>query len=286
MTSTRSSTTHPTLPDGVEIVPRKFVFRDLDSIPKYWFGGNKIITHLENTFSILIPPGERFFIQSVRNYSDRAADKAADRVDDPEFSKLVQAFIHQEGHHTRAHNEFNRHLGQHGLDIEREEAYAAKVMARASRWLPKKIQLGITVFFEHLTATGAHVLFDEPRIAGEMHPEALRFWRWHAAEELEHKAVAFDLLRRVGGGYFTRMFSVFVGLIMIGPAFAIMAHRMIKEDPTPVSDEMRAQAQRIDKISRDAQTPLLLAYFKPGFHPWDQRDEKHLAEFYASPEIA
>jgi predicted metal-dependent hydrolase len=267
----------PTLPTGVDIVPRKFTFRDLDSIPKYWFGGNKVITHLENTFSILIPPGERFFIQSVRNY--------ADRVEDPEFARLVQAFIHQEGHHTRAHNEFNRHFAEHGIDVEREEAYAARVIARASRWLPKKIQLGITVFFEHLTATGAHMLFAEPEIARQINPEALRFWRWHAAEELEHKAVAFDLFRRVGGGYVARMLSVFVGLVVFGPLFAIVARRMIKDDPTPVTDEMRAQARAIDKLSREIQTPLLLAYFKPSFHPWNQHDEAYLASFYADPEI-
>jgi predicted metal-dependent hydrolase len=267
----------PTVPDGIDIVPRKFIFRDLASIPKYWFGGNKLITHLENTFSILIPPGERFFIQSVRNY--------ADRVDDPEFAKLVQAFIHQEGHHTRAHNEFNAHLASHGIDVAREEAYAAKIMERASRWLPQKIQLGITVFFEHLTATGAHMLFAEPEFARQIHPEALRFWRWHAAEELEHKAVAFDLLRRVGGGYMVRMVSALMGLLWFGPAMAIMARRMIKADTAPMTDEMRAQAKALNALSRKVQTPLLLAYFKPSFHPWDQRDEAYVAEFYASPEI-
>jgi len=278
MTSSTALAAPPTLPSGVEIVPRRFQFRDLDSIPKYWFGGNKIVTHLENTFSIMIPPGELFFIRSVRNY--------ADRIDDPELAPLVQAFIQQEGHHTRAHNAFNAHLADHGIDVKREEAFAARVMERASRWLPKKIQLGITVFFEHLTATGAHVLFAEPELAGRMHPEALRFWRWHAAEELEHKAVAFDLLRAAGGGYWTRMISVAVGLLWFGPAFAIMARRMIKADPEPTTEAMRADAREIDRISRRAQTELLKAYFRRDFHPWQHRDEAWVAEFYASPEIA
>ena len=66
-----------------------------------------MLTHVENTFSILIPPGEGFFIRSVRHY--------ANRVQDPEFAKLVQAFIQQEGHHTRAHHEFNRHFKKFGV---------------------------------------------------------------------------------------------------------------------------------------------------------------------------
>jgi hypothetical protein len=267
-----------TIPDGVQIVPRRFVFRELDSIPKYWFGGNPLITHIENTFSILIPPGERFFIQSVRNY--------AGRVRDPEFAKLVQAFIAQEGHHTRAHHEFNRHFEKFGIGVSREEAYAARAMERASCILPKKIQLGITVFFEHLTATGAHMLFAEPEIARHIHPEALRFWRWHAAEELEHKAVAFDLFGKVGGGYGTRVFSALVGLLWFAPAFIRMARRMLKEDPGPITPEMRAQARAIDRRARAIQTPLLLAYFKPGFHPWKVDDAPYLAEWSASADVS
>lgn len=266
----------PTVPEGVEIVPRRFAFRDLESIPKYWFGGNAIITHVENTFSILIPPGERFFIQSVRNY--------ADQVDDSELAKLVQAFIAQEGHHTRAHHQFNRHFEQFGIGVAREEAYAARVMERAARYLPKKMQLGITVFFEHLTATGAHMLFAEPEIARMIHPEALRFWRWHAVEELEHKAVAFDLLRKAGGGYWTRVFSALVGLLWFAPAFVRMARRMMKEDPEPVSDAMRAEARALDRKARAIQAPLLLAYFKPGFHPWKVDDAPYMDEWYASAE--
>jgi hypothetical protein len=265
-----------TVPEGLEIVPRRFAFRELDAIPRYWFGGNALITHVENTFSILIPPGERFFIQSVRNY--------AHRVRNPAFAKLVQAFIAQEGHHTRAHHEFNRHFERFGIGIEREERYAARVMERASRYLPKKIQLGITVFFEHLTATGAHMLFAEPEIARLIHPEALRFWRWHAVEELEHKAVAFDLLREVGGGFVTRVVSAFVGLLWFTPAFVRMARRMMREDPQPITAEMRAQAKEIDRRARAAQLPLLLAYFKPGFHPWQVDDAPYVAQWLAERE--
>lgn len=270
----REDATTPTIPDGVDIQPRKFVFRDLDGIPQYWFGGNPLLTHIENTFSILIPPGERFFIQAVRNYSDR--------VQDPEFAKLVQAFIQQEGHHTRAHNEFNRHFQKYGVDIEGEEAVAARLMAAGTRRLPKKIQLGITVFFEHLTATGAHTLFSEKELSELMHPEALRFWRWHAVEELEHKAVAFDLLRQVGGGYWTRLFSALVGVAWLAIPLVRMAKRMMKNDPTPITPEMRAQAREINRKVGSVQTRLLLAYFKPGFHPWKVRDEGYVAEWYAS----
>ncbi len=87
------------LPDGVTIQPRTFEWHELESVPQYWFAGNPISTHVENAFSILIPPGERFFIRSVRHFEDRATD--------PEQEDLIRAFVQQEALHTRAHNEFN-----------------------------------------------------------------------------------------------------------------------------------------------------------------------------------
>ena len=62
------------LPEGVAIVPRRFEFRELSSVPQYWFAGIPFLTHLENAFSIMIPPGERFFIQSVRYFERRVTE--------------------------------------------------------------------------------------------------------------------------------------------------------------------------------------------------------------------
>jgi predicted metal-dependent hydrolase len=79
------------LPDGVVVQPRRFEFRDLQSVPQHWFAGNPIVTHIENAFSVLIPPGERFFIRSVRHYEHRA---------DPELADLIRGFLQQEAQHT------------------------------------------------------------------------------------------------------------------------------------------------------------------------------------------
>jgi predicted metal-dependent hydrolase len=245
-------------------------------VPQYWFADNPIVTHMENAFSLLIPPGERFFIRSVRNYEDRAAD--------PEFKDLIRAFIEQEGLHTRAHNEFNARLKRFGVDVQREIAYANRVFAWMQKVLPKKVQLGVTVFLEHLTATGAHMLFTEPVVAESMHPQALRFWRWHAAEELEHKAVAFDLFEQVGGGYLLRIFSAMTAVLLLALPLHRIARRMMKEDPTAITSAMRQQARDLNRKVMQPQLRMIGQYFKPGFHPWDVDDLRHLEEWYASPE--
>ena len=135
----------------------------------------------------------------------------------------------------RAHNEFNRSFRRFGVGVDREMAYADRVMSALQRYLPKKMQLGVTVFLEHVTATGAHMLFMEPLVAESMHPETLRFWRWHAVEELEHKAVAFDLFKMVGGGYFLRAFSAIAALLLLALPFGRIVRRMRKE-PSPPSN--------------------------------------------------
>jgi len=266
------------LPDGVTIQPRAFEFRDLDDVPQYWFAGNPVLTHIENTFSMLIPPGERFFIRSVRHFEDRASD--------PEMRRLIRAFVQQEGLHSRAHNEFNASLDRFGIDAEREHAEADKAIARLEKRLSPRMRLGATVFLEHLTATGAHTLFAEPWVAERMHPEMARFWRWHAVEELEHKAVAFDLFRAIGGGYLLRVFSAIAAVVLLALPFDRMVRRMVKQAGQPITPEMRKEARDLNRKIAGAQLRMLAKYFKPSFHPWDCDDEPHLRAWYASPEAA
>ncbi len=256
------------------IQPRKFEFEDLKSVPQYWFADNPIVTHIENAFSILIPPGERFFIRAVRNYEDQATD--------PELADLIRAFVQQEGLHMRAHNELNASFKKFGVDVDREVAYAERVFAWIEERVPKKIQLGMTAFLEHLTATGAHILFTVPAAAEAMHPEMERFWRWHAVEELEHKSVAYDLFQNIGGGYFTRVFSALTAIVLLARPFERIARRMIVKDPHRVTTAERSAARDLQRKLTLPQIRLIAQYFKPGFHPDSYDDRGYLAAWYTA----
>ena len=265
-------------PDGVTIQPREFSFADVDAIPQYWNMGNPVLTHFENAFSIMIPPGERFFIDSVRHYEKR--------VTDDEGRELIRAFVQQEGLHGRAHDRFNASYAKFGIDVRKQQRYADRVFARLRRWLPWRIQLGITVFAEHLTAVGAHTLIENDDAEDEMDPQMLEFWRWHAAEELEHKSVAFDLFAKVGGGYVTRMVSVLIAVALLTvPMLRITKGMMDDDTHTPTRAERKEAAAFQRKILRQ-QAGMLLAYFKPSFHPWQIDDTAMLEDWYRSGSIA
>ncbi len=260
-------------PDGVSMQPREYAFEDLEAIPQYWNMDNPILTHFENAFSIMIPPGERFFIDSVRHFEGR--------VDD-EGRELIRAFVQQEGLHGQAHDTFNATLAAFGIDVEGQQRYAARTFRRARRWLPAKVQLGITVFSEHLTAVGAHTLLSSDTVQDEMHPQMLDFWRWHAAEELEHKSVAFDLFGKVGGGYVTRMASVLAAAVFLAWPMVRITRSMMRDDPHVPSRSERRQAAAFQRQILRQQSRLLLAYFSPRFHPWQIDDTEMLQRWYRS----
>ncbi len=259
-------------PDGVAMQPREYSFEDLEAIPKNWTLDNPLITHFQNAFSIMIPPGERFFIDSVKAFEGR--------VDDEEGKALIAAFVRQEGLHGEAHDRFNASIARFGIDISRQQSYAERVFRRTRRWLPARIQLGITVFSEHLTAVGAHALLSSPEAADELEPQMLSFWRWHAAEELEHKSVAFDLFTRVGGGYFTRMASVGAAALFLALPMLRISRSLVREDPEVPTTAHRRQAREIGWRDVKEQAPLFLAYFRPGFHPWQIDDTEMLEDWY------
>lgn len=260
------------LPEGVAVQPRKPDVEAVRKLPKLWFGGNPAITAASNVFSIYIPPGERFFIRSVRHYKDR--------LKDPEQIALVRAFMQQETLHGKAHDDYNDSFRDYGLDVDFESHYAEKTFNWIEKYVPAKLCLGMTVFSEHLTAVGAASSFVDKNFIEWADDDAVEFWQWHAAEELEHKAVAFDVLTRVGGGYFTRVFSALLTLVlMIVPLFRSYK-RVYRALNTRMTKEHRRQLRTMQNSdAAKIQMKLILEYFKPGFHPWKQDDSGLLRDW-------
>jgi len=60
----------------------------------------------------------------------------------------------------------------------------------------------------------AHDLLEHPERSDGVDENFKQLWRWHAIEETEHKAVAFDVYQAVGGGYFRRVFNMLIVTIM------------------------------------------------------------------------
>src|SRR5699024_10532730 len=75
---------------------------------------------------------------------------------------------------------------------------------RAEEWLVERAALVAGI--EHITAfLGQWVLDAQGLDEANADPTMLDLLRWHGSEEVEHRAVAFDLYQHLDGRYFRRV---------------------------------------------------------------------------------
>lgn len=180
-----------TTPAGLQIRPRHMDFDLPNPLPRHWHGGDAFKSHWFDAMSVLFPDGERFFIDSVRHFREQ--------IDDPLLQEQIRGFIGQEGHHSREHLEYSNRLRDLGYDIAAIERRAQVRIRYTQKKLSPQRRLAATAALEHITAILADGLLEEPRYLAGAHPTMARLWRWHALEETEHKAVAFDVYNQVCG---------------------------------------------------------------------------------------
>lgn len=228
-------------------------------------------TEVLNALSITFPEGERFFVESVRRFQ---AD-----LQDPHLQRAVHAFVTQEALHGREHRAFNAWVHSQGQPVDELERVVRRLL-RGARRLPPHAQLAVTCSLEHVTAILANLLLRSPELQERLHPGFRALWLWHAVEEIDHKAVAFDVYRHVGGGYAWRALTH----VAAGPIFivAILAftHRLLRARGRHHDVPLRLRGLR-DLFGRRGYVtrvlPAWARYLRPSFHPW-QHDDRALVE--------
>lgn len=260
----------------VEITPRHMSFEFPDDMPKYYAGGDPFQTHLMNALSLVFPAGEQSFIDSVRHFRDQ--------IDDPELSRQVRAFIAQEAFHSREHEALNDFLRRQGLPVDEVYAEVEKRIAETAKVTSPEARLAITCALEHFTAIMARGLLESPDLLAGA-PENIRMlMTWHAIEEMEHKAVAFDVFQKVSGSYRLRVAM----MVFASGAFlyntALLQRNLMALDGQ--SYNIKSWVRGIARFwgPRGFYTrliPAYLDYYRPGFHPWQSDDTALLTEFTA-----
>ena len=84
----------------VGIPPRHIDFRFPESMPKYFYAGNATATTFFAMLSGIFPPGERYFMDSVKHFRHRIKDKTLqaqiDRVaSDPDLAGSLGELLKQ-----------------------------------------------------------------------------------------------------------------------------------------------------------------------------------------------
>ena len=249
------------------ITPRKAPDLGLEGdIPRFWLGGDPFKTRYIDAMALTFPDGERYFIQCVRAYRDQ--------VKDPVLAQQVKDFIYQEGQHGMVHTQYNERLKQQGMGVDRITGFVVKMLGSYRSRYSKAFNVGRTAGAEHLTAMMCHGFFGSD-LMKPADPRMRALYAWHSVEEIEHKAVAFDVFQKIAkGGYWMRILS-FLHVSVLFPLHTLLIMRhMLQVDG---QNTWRVWLKGLWWLyGWGGLWPLLLphyfAYFKPGFHPWKHGD--------------
>ncbi|MEM9188447.1 MAG: metal-dependent hydrolase [Myxococcota bacterium] len=266
-----------------QIRPRNTRIGFSDAIAKHWFGGSAVATHLINGVNLLFPEGERFFVRSVRAYLDEVT---------PERRDEVVAFFRQEGSHAREHERYFAILEAQGYEIRPFLEDFKRILRRVERMSPPQLRLAVTAATEHFTAVMAENAFIDRRMFDESDPVMRDLLLWHAAEEIEHKAVAYDVLQEVAPAYLWRLLGLLVAAGMLSYFWSRATQMLLRQDGLRKEDADRdieafqrwrgtLGIQERD-IGRDVFWRGIKEYLRPSFHPWQNNNAHLIADFLAA----
>ena len=283
MTSTQERTSHWTndyeFGNGSADVPvRPMEFeRYVADLPKYFArDGDIVMSHVLSVLSSTFPEGEKFFVRSVA--------AVRDQISDPQLLADIDGFIGQEQMHGREHQVLNDRLAEHGYPTRGIDSYVRGLYWVRERIQTKKVNLAFTAALEHYTATLAELLLtDEEARRAVGRPGARDILTWHALEESEHKAVAFDVYKAVGGGEFTRILVMFLTDLLFIFETGVMGLISMAKDPGVRRHPIKF-AKSFAKLPRSPFVSLralriLAQYHRPGFHPNDRDTTQLIAEW-------
>jgi len=259
--------------DPAHLRPRRTAFTFPNSIPRHWLAGSPTRSHFFNAINLFVVAFEDFMVRVMRSQLPHLKN-------DPEFSRQVRGFMGQEATHSYVHEKFLSNLRQQGYRIDGYLGAAERVFTQVfEKRLGLRVCISMIAGFEHLTALLSEIVLSS-RMMKQAEPFMAELWEWHAAEEIEHKEMAFELLKRTSRSYLLRMVGGLLGGLVVAGFIGVGMVMLLRQD-----GELRQKRTWADlkgllfgsekMVSRGL--AIFLEYFRPGFHP-SQRDTYHLAE--------
>lgn len=282
------------------IVARKVRF-DFQHTPLHWVPNDPFTTHAINPLHLLLPAGELWFC--------RVYNRALPLITDPQLLADVKGFIGQEAIHSRAHSQVLDYYQQHGLDTAGytqmvellftqllgpkplKQAWLGQLLGE--RWLV--FQVGVIAAIEHFTCVLGQWVLSEKSL-DHLDATMLDLIRWHGAEEVEHRSVAYDLFAHLCqtrlGFYVSRqalmalVTPIFLGIWFKGVQFMILQDT---QAPASLPSSLWGIVRRFEQVA-DTQHTLpslnvlfesLVRWAKPSYHPVQEADTQQALDYLA-----
>lgn len=283
----------PTEPHEVALRARNVEF-DWSGLPMHWIPGEPVATHVFNVLHLLLPEGERWFVEVFK--------QAVPMIEDEKLREDVLGFIGQEAMHAHSHQGVVDHFDEHGLNTEpyvRQISWLFRSLLgdrnrtgrRAEEWLVERVALIAGI--EHITAfLGQWILDAEAIDEAGADPTMLDLLRWHGAEEVEHRSVAYDLFMHLDGRYLRRIRLFLLAAPFFFATWARGTRFLVANDPQ-LGGRRKARWRDVVRSGKRGLTPsylqfarLLAPYFRRSYHPSEHGSTSKAVSYLAQSPAA
>lgn len=264
------------------ITPRLPLIDWSGGLSRFWLNNDPAAAHVFNACSLMTPAAERLFISAVRDVmqSECCGSLATD------LRRAVNAFIAQEAAHTSQHRHYNAALASFGW-VSRAQQAADWLAQQAQQRVAPLTRLALVCGCEHWTAVIGRHLLDNPQILVAVDSDMALFWGWHAAEEVEHKSVCFDLYIAAGGGWLRRVLAMLPATIACAGIYFWLLCSLLRQDGClrPISRMASLRSLLRFFFGRAGMTWTILrfgpAWLRPSFHPSNEDSGPALEQWLA-----
>ena len=282
-------------PGPVQIQPRKVHF-DFDEVPLHWIPGHPVASDIIGTLNVILPAAERWFVATL--------NEALPLIKDPKLADDVRGFSGQEAIHADVHDRALREFMQaKGFDVQpvldQVEYVFGKVLGPSTSTNPERRynnlvdRLWLIAAFEHYTAVLGDFALNNAWDDYGAHRTFVDVFRWHGAEEVEHRNVAHDVATYFSNSYWDRVGAMAMAATILFAAVQRFGWYLVKRDP-----EVRLGWWRMQRLRYlDSKYGLLpkfrklfgtntISYLRPGFTPDDMGSTAQAVAYLASSPAA
>lgn len=258
---------------GDDMHARKYRVQRPVEVKKHWVDNDPFATAFYNSLSISFPYAEVFMIDCIKAWQDKLS---------PETQKEATIFIQQEANHSREHGAFNKGMTSAGYEIKTVEKDIINLVKRLNG-KDDFYKLRATVCIEHLTSIISAEILSNDWHLGNADPELKKIWLWHATEEVEHKAVAFNVWNEATKNWSPVRRYLYRISFFMAMTYTFFRNRTVAQIHLLKQEGysgwgafwgMMRYGFKKKGLARNIIKPWF-QFLKPSFHPW-QTDDRHL----------
>jgi predicted metal-dependent hydrolase len=261
----------------ITVTPRRpsFDFEGLEhEVPRAWHPSGIGPTAFLEALSAMAPVVEGFLINDARRLLPRVADAARRAEGD--------AFLRQEAAHAGMHAAFNQLLMRWNVPVEPIADSALRWLAIVD-WTSSDLRSAVAMAGEHFLGEIGNAILSRPQLLDGVDPRIARLFRWHGYEEVEHKAVLFDVFHAARGHglntYAVRITGLWIAVVLLALALPSVCYRILASagaahDLGAWRGLTRFVFGRSGMLH--GRWRAVAAYHRREFHPWRYLDNRRL----------